>query len=71
VIPKSHGLIVERVEYSIEKPSNTVLALAELDSDTWVGEVNRLRGKKLPLTAEGVQGLHEEYTRGIGPERAG
>jgi hypothetical protein len=26
-----------RVEYAIEKPSNKHLAVAELDSDTWVG----------------------------------
>jgi hypothetical protein len=46
-----------RVEYAIEKPSNKLLAVTELDSDTWVGEVKRIRGKKLPLTAAGVQGL--------------
>lgn len=37
----------------------------ELDSDTWVGEVKRVRGKKQPLTAAGVQGLRAEYTRTI------
>jgi len=26
------------VEYEIEEPSNKLLALAELDSDTWAGE---------------------------------
>jgi hypothetical protein len=40
-----------RAEYGIEKPSNKLLAATELDSDTWVGEVKRIRGKKLPLTA--------------------
>jgi hypothetical protein len=25
-----------RVEYAIEKPSNKLLAVAELDSDTWI-----------------------------------
>jgi hypothetical protein len=39
-----------RVEYAIEKPSNKLLAATELDSDTWVGEVKRIRGKKQPLT---------------------
>jgi hypothetical protein len=28
-----------------------LLALAELDSNTWVSEVKRIGGKKLPLTA--------------------
>jgi hypothetical protein len=59
-----------RVEYAIAKPSNKLLAVADLDSDTWVGEVERIRGKKLPLTAAGVQGLREEYTRSIEPARA-
>ena len=59
-----------RVEYAIEKPSNKLLAVADLDSDTWVAEVKRIRGKKLPLTAAGVQGLREEYTRSIDPARA-
>src|ERR1019366_1667675 len=58
-----------RVEYAIEKPSNKLLAVTELDSDTWVGEVKRIRDKKQPLTAAGVQGLREEYTRTIDPAR--
>jgi hypothetical protein len=33
-----------RVEYGIEKPSNKLLAVTDLDSDTWVGEVKRIRG---------------------------
>jgi len=59
-----------RVEYAIEKPSNKLLAVAELDSDTWVGEVNRTRSKKLPLTAAGIHALRAEYTRRIEPTRA-
>ena len=59
-----------RVEYTIEKPSNKLLAATELDSDTWVAEVKRIRGKKQPLTAAGVQGLRAEYTRTIDPARA-
>jgi hypothetical protein len=58
-----------RVEYAIEKPSNKLLAATELDSDTWVGEVKRIRGKKQPLTAAGVHGLRAEYTRTIEPAR--
>jgi len=59
-----------RVEYAIEKPSNKLLAVTGLDSDTWVGEVKRIRGKKLPLTVAGVQGLREEFARTIGPARS-
>ena len=40
-----------RVEYSIAKPSNKLLTPTELDSDTWVSEVKRIRGKKQPLPA--------------------
>jgi len=58
------------VEYSIEKPSNKLLAATELDSDTWVGEVKRIRCKKLPLTAAGVHALRDDYTRTIEPARA-
>jgi hypothetical protein len=29
-----------RVEYAIEKPSNKLFAMAELYSDTWVGEAH-------------------------------
>jgi aryl-alcohol dehydrogenase-like predicted oxidoreductase len=32
--------------------------------------MKRIRGKKLALTAAGVQGLREEYTRSIEPARA-
>ena len=59
-----------RMEYAIETPGNKLQDVAELDSDTLVTEVKRIRGKKLPLTAAGVQGLREESTRTIGPARA-
>ena len=37
-----------RVAYDIAKPANKLLTPIELDSDTWVSEVKRLRGKKHP-----------------------
>ena len=40
------------------------------NSDTWVGEVKRIRDKKQPLTAAGVHALRDEYTRNIAPARA-
>ena len=45
-------------------------AVTDLDSDTWVSEVKRIRGKKLPLTSAGVHALWDEYTRTIEPARA-
>jgi hypothetical protein len=58
------------VEYAIEKPTNKLQALTELDSDTLVAEVKRIRGKKHPLTAAGVKDLRAEHTRTIEPTRA-
>jgi hypothetical protein len=59
-----------RVEYGIEKPSNKLLALADLDSNTWVSEVKRIRGKKQPLSSIGLRALRDEYSRTIEPARA-
>ena len=59
-----------RVEYGIEKPSNKLLALTDLDSNTWVSEVKRIRGKKQPLSSAGLHALRDEYTRTIEPARA-
>ena len=59
-----------QMEYAVEKPTTKLLAPAELDSDTWVSEVKRIRGKKQPLSAAGLHGLREEYTRTIEPARA-
>ena len=49
-----------RVEYGIEKPSNKLLALTDLDSNTWVSEVKRIRGKKQPLSSAGLHALRDE-----------
>ena len=59
-----------RVEYGIEEPSNKLLALTDLDSNTWVSEVKRIRGKKQPLSSAGLHALREKYTRTIEPARA-
>jgi hypothetical protein len=59
-----------RVEYAIEKPSQKLQALTELDSDTFIAEVKRIRGRKLPLTAASLAALREEYARSIEPARS-
>ena len=41
-----------------------------MDSNTWVSEVKRLRGKKQPLSSAGLHALRDEYTRTIEPTRA-
>jgi len=58
-----------RMEYAIEKPSNRLQSLTTLDSDTFVAQVKRIRGAKLPLTAAGLQALRQEYTHTIEPAR--
>ena len=48
-----------RMEYAIAKPSHKLLAATDLDSDTWVAEVKRIRDKRQPLTAaEGQRIAH-------------
>jgi hypothetical protein len=59
-----------RVRYGIEKPSNKLLALTDLDSNTWVSEVKRIRGKKQRLSSAGLHASRDEYTRAIEPARA-
>ena len=54
----------------MERQSCKLLALADLDSNTWVSEVKRLRGKKQPLSSAGLHALRDEYTRTIEPTRA-
>ena len=58
-----------RVEYEIEKPGNKLHDMAELDPETLVSEVRRIRGRELPLSAAGVKGLRDEYTHTIEPAR--
>ena len=58
-----------RVEYKIEKAGNKLHDMAELDPETLVSEVRRIRGRELPLSAAGVKALRDEYTRTIEPAR--
>ncbi len=69
---QTHRTVLDwlRVEYAIEKPTNKLRDLTALDSDSFVAEVKKIRGKKHPLTAAGLHALREEYTRTIKPARA-
>ncbi len=58
------------VEYAIEKPTKKLDNLLELDSDTLVAEVRKVRGKKKPLSAAALKELREEYGRSIEPARS-
>lgn len=59
-----------RVEHGIEKPGQRLEAAVELDSDAFVAEVKKRRGKKDPLSAAALKNLREEWTRTIEPARA-
>ncbi|MCX6877413.1 MAG: N-6 DNA methylase [Verrucomicrobia bacterium] len=69
---QTHGTLLDwlRVEYAIEKPTTKLQNLTALDSDNFIAEVKHIRGRKLPLTAAGLQALREEYARTIEPARA-
>jgi hypothetical protein len=59
-----------RVEHGIEKPSMKLQSPTTLDSDAFVAEVKKLRGKKNPLSAPALKNLREEYSRTVEPSRA-
>lgn len=59
-----------RVEHEIEKPTQKLQSPTGLDSDAFVAEVKKLRGKSRPLSAAGLKSLRDEYTRTIEPARA-
>ncbi|MBL9123254.1 MAG: hypothetical protein JNG90_06445, partial [Planctomycetaceae bacterium] len=56
-------------EYNIDKASLKLQAPIELDSDAFVGEVRRIRGKKNPLSAAALKSLRDEFARTIEPAR--
>ncbi len=58
-----------RVEHAIEKASLKLQALTELDSDAFVAEVKRIRGKKNPLSVAALKSLRDEHARTIEPAR--
>ncbi|MDA1054248.1 MAG: N-6 DNA methylase [Planctomycetota bacterium] len=59
-----------RVEYSIDKASQKLQSLPKLDSDAFVAEVKRIRGKKNPLSVAALKSLRDEHSRTIEPARA-
>jgi hypothetical protein len=59
-----------KVEHDIAKPTTKVQSPADLDCDSFVAEVRKIRGKKRPLSAAGLANLRNEYARSIEPARA-
>jgi hypothetical protein len=58
-----------RVEYEIAKPTLKLQSPIDLDSDGFVAEVKKIRGKKKPQTAAGLKALRDEYARSLEPAR--
>jgi hypothetical protein len=58
------------LEYAVEKPSQKLRDLANLDPDALVDEVKKIRGKKSPLTVAGLKALRGEHTRSVAPLQA-
>ncbi len=58
-----------RVEHDVAKPTLKLKALLDLDSDAFVVEVRKARGRKRPLTSAALANLRDEYARSIAPMR--
>jgi len=58
-----------RVEHSVTEPTAKLQEAHTLDSDAFVTEVQKGRGKKNSLTAAGLRSLRDEYARTIEPAR--
>jgi hypothetical protein len=59
-----------RVEHDVSKPSLKLRSLLDLDSDAFVAEVRKVRGRKRPLSSAALANLRDEHTRSIAPMRA-
>jgi hypothetical protein len=59
-----------RVEHTLDEPSQKLQSALAMDSDSFVAEVRKLRGKKNPLSLAALKSLREEHTRTILPAQA-
>ena len=58
-----------RLQYEIEKLSLKLQSPIDLDSDGFVAEVAKVRGKKKSLTAAALRALRDEHAQTIAPAR--
>ncbi len=58
------------VQHDITEPNTKLQDPIALDSNAFVAEAQKARGKKNPLTAAGLRSLRDEYTRTIEPARS-
>lgn len=66
---ETRGMFLDwlKVEHEIEKPSTKLLSPVSLDSDAFVAEVRRIRGRRQPLSVAALRSLREEHARTIIP----
>lgn len=67
---RRHLLDWFKVQYDIDKPSQRLQNPIALSSDALVEEIQKLRGKKKPLTSAALKALREEDLRTLVPARA-
>ncbi len=56
-----------RVEYEIDKPSQKLQSVVNLDPETFIAEVRKLRGRSKPLSPQGLRALKDGYTQSVEP----
>lgn len=59
-----------KVEHAIEKPTQRLQGFIDLDSDGFLAEVKKIRGKKNPLSAAAVKSLRDEFAGTVEPAQA-
>ena len=59
-----------RIEHGIEAPSSKLRSSLELDSESFVNEARRLRGKNGPLSLAALRSLRTEHNATIIPAQA-
>jgi hypothetical protein len=58
------------VEHAIEKPTQRLQGFVDLDSDGFLAEVKKIRGRKNPLSAAAVKSLRDEFAGTVEPAQA-
>jgi len=59
-----------RMEHEIAEPNTKLQSPTDLDSDGFVAEVKKIRGKKKPLSLAALRSLREEHERTIIPAQS-
>jgi hypothetical protein len=59
-----------RVEHDVAEPSTKLQNPVAFNSDTFIAEVRKLRGKRNPLSSAALKNLREEHERTIVPAQA-